>query len=849
MTIPKWLLPVLAIVAAVAVGVAATLIGLRFQPQESVASTPETVTAPVLAPLTPVDNDDPGSGYIWGLSDTLGTQDVAAPGVVLPDLDLQGALDRFAAATDPAAELEAIAADAETDPAPDPAGDPCALADGTPPADCPPGVTGAIFALVTPPEFRVTGQAYPPTESEYGVRGNPLGPLWCLPSVGLGDTDVPFGILSTVPATFRVLYWPEGHTDRSLSVSAAAPDNSAAWVSQLGSAVSAGDLPPLQRCVVFPDLEPETAYRAQIIGTTPEGLVRISGAIAFNSSGAPTRPAAEFQVLGQNYVFVRALHSADQRVEVRAVITNPPGGISGGDAHLTGCPNGPSALSAIAGQIYDVPEAEVVALNAPRDYVKRTASVFRVPEGADVIFCARWLPSGSDITSWERNAPLFETVASFSAPDRILPVLTLDAGGPASEVGTDIRLVVSTAEGVVCGETDLLVDGAVPRDNPVLCDPSVLASASARERDRRYWSEEFSGDLVLTTTLTKNDGSIETNTAIIPASRSNCFGVCDLPRPQVFGFAVGQPDFDCGSSTPFSLNRTPCRPIEGTEELQLGAVLSWTQGYTNGRTEWHQSELVDGAVGDLTEFVPQMNTDERFEFTVVDPVTFTGSAELRLETDRPVTYDVYVTNADGSGACQVDPFEPVTSVASGSSDGVTTVTISDLCRGGIYRAEVVLTDPATGGGAVWNSTTLGTRWPGARSFFVIPGQRIENLNYTWEVTEAPEDLVWSTATFQAARETDRFANGVDDACSSSPDPFEGAGTADTVLGTTSQFRFEFSALSAQVLDSGGCGYFYGRYQGTTAFDIDLYTLLRTGEQSVVLYPLPGMTVRVRVWVG
>ncbi len=849
MTIPKWLLPVFAIVAAIAVGVAATLIGLRFQPQETVAIAPELINAPVLAPLTPVDNNDPDSGFVWGLSDTVGSVDVAAPGTVLPDdFDLEDALDRYAEASDPGAELEVIGDEAEAD-TPLPAGDSCAPVDGEAPEGCPPGLMGAIFALVSPPEFRVTGQAYPPTEAEYAERGNPTGPLWCPAATGLGDSDVPFGILSTVPASFTVLYWPEGRGDERQSIVAATPDNAAAWDAALADATDASELPPLQRCIVLPDLEPDTAYRATILGTTPAGVLRLSGAIPFNSGGAPIRPAAEFHTLGQNYVFARALHTEEQRVEFRAFITNPPDGIFGGDDSDPVCPAAGSNLSAIAGQIYEVPAEEVLALNAPSDYTQRTASVFRVPEGADVTFCARWYPAESGMTSWERNQPLWETSTSFGAPDRVLPILTLDAGGPLPDIGRDIQLTVSTTEGVVCGVTDLLVDGAVPRDNPVLCDPSVLATASARERDRRYWSQEFRGDLVLTTVLTKNDGSTEENTALIPASRRNCFGVCELPRAEVFGFPVGQPDYDCGSSNPFELNRSACRPIEGTEEFELAADLNWTQGFTNGNTSWTQSEVVDGAVDDLFEFTPQMNTDERFEFTVVDPVTLTGSAALRLETDRPVEYTVYVSNADGSGACQENPFGPVSSAISGTSDGETIVTVDHLCRGLIYKAEVYVRDPATGASAIWRADGLPTRWPGGRSFFVIPGQRIENLNYTWEFTEAPDELDWMTVAFQSGRETDRFANRAFDPCTQTSDPLSGAGTADTILGTNGYFRFEFNGMSVLRSDSGACGYLYGDYYSDLNFTVDLFTLMTTGEQVLTLHPFPDTTVRVRVWIG
>ncbi len=839
MTIPKWLLPVLAIVAAIAVGVAATLIGLRFQPQETVETAQAPITAPLLSPLTPTDNSDPESGFVRALSDTQGTLDVAAPGTVLPDdLDLEAALDAFAGSSDPSAELTAIAEESGSDDPP-PTGDVCAPAEGDAPEGCPEGLRGAIFALVSPPDFRVSGQPFPPTQAQYTDRGNPVGPLWCPTVTPLGASDVPFGILSSVPASFRVMYWPDGRGDLRMSVSAAAPDNAAEWETALADATDASELPPLQRCIVLPDLEPNTVYRAVVIATTPSGSMRLSSAVGFNSSGAPFRPPAEFATLGENYVFARAMHTADQRVEFRAYITNSTDGSSEGP--FTTCPSGPSSLSAIAGQVYDVTEEFRLAVNAPSDYTKRSAAVFRVPEGADVVFCARWYPAGAELNSWERAVPLWESMTSFSAPDRILPRLILGEGGPLPDVGSDIQLTVSTTEGVVCGVTDLLVDGAVPEDHPVLCDPSVLATASARERDRRYWSQEFTGDLVLTTVLTKTDGSTEENSAVIPASRSNCFGGCELPTPQMFGFPVGQPDFDCGSSSPFELNRGACRPIAGTVDANLLALLTWTQGYTNGATGWTQSEVVDGAVADL-DTDPKMDTDERFRFTTIDPVTLAGTATLRLATDRPVEYSVWVKSVDGSAPCQVVSHP---AVISGSSTGETTITWDKLCRGMLYRAEVLLTDPATGATSLWTSTSLPHRWPGGRSFFAIPGEEIDGLNYSWEFTSAPPELTWTSAVLSVGTGTARFANSFE-SCVTEPDPLRGEARGNTILGTSSTVRFEF--VGARLQDSDITCSFSDRYAyfNQTA-TLDLYTIMNTGEQNFTFRPFPGAVVHIRVW--
>src|SRR4051794_33839485 len=99
MNIPKWLLPVIGVIAALAVGVAAVLVGMRFAPPAPASSYagPPTVTVPVLAPVDQSSSvlDDAGETASPTPDETEGGDDPAIPvsdtvgerEVVEPDLE------------------------------------------------------------------------------------------------------------------------------------------------------------------------------------------------------------------------------------------------------------------------------------------------------------------------------------------------------------------------------------------------------------------------------------------------------------------------------------------------------------------------------------------------------------------------------------------------------------------------------------------------------------------------------------------------------------------------------------------------------------------------------------------
>jgi len=740
MIIPKWLLPVLSIVAAIAVGVAATLIGMNFVPHVQAAA--PIVTAPVLQPVDRAAKKD-SSGHALpsvatGAIQVVGTgaaEDQKAPITPANDPGFTKVLAAIGHALNPAAEVARIQKSAGESPTLV-GGDPCSPIDGKPASGCPTGTTGAIAALLHAPALAVTGQAYPPSESDFTSRGNPIGDLWCPTPTGGGANDVPFGILTTAPATFRVNYFPDGHSDQSRSLAVDAPENSADWQSHLAGAATAADLPVLKQCVSLPNLTPNTVYDAIVVATQASGMIAISSIVRFNSSRHPVRPPATFTPLGDNYVFAQGLVGHQQSLTFKAWIVNATDADRSASSHTCSTPNG-QELIAIAGHRDDVSQRDLQALNAPTDYNLRLTSVFVVPEGATVLFCARWYSATIHAPSWTREQPEFETSTFLGAPDRILPVLTEVSNG-----FINIRRVrqtflqVATVSGVDCGGgyvygiSDAL---GLQRGGPqVVCDPSQLATATAFRDGDRFWEQPFNGNLAIKTVY--SDGHLrDPQYTVIDAGLQNCFGVCALPAPSTFVIPVGPAYYDCSHPT-----LGTCTPQPGSGYGQYEIDLSWVQGLTNGvGVGWGTTSVNDVSLDWHQPDMPRMNTDERLT-TAPGHVLGSAVVSFHLEVDRPVHYQAILFNpaVDTSPPCFVEASDSPTQVGAATND--VTLTWPDLCGGQAVAAEIMLTDDATGIASLYDfrrSPEGSPRW-GLHGVVIVPVIAPATAHVSWEFDAA-----------------------------------------------------------------------------------------------------------------
>ncbi|MEO5919761.1 MAG: hypothetical protein ABIQ01_01325, partial [Pseudolysinimonas sp.] len=230
MNIPRWLLPVIAIVAAVAVGVAAFLVGARFAPTTPASAfvPPDTEIAQVLAPVAvddgddgedddgdgdtadlPSGGDDSGDGSGTGdggagESPVVGEREVAVPeDPAASDTELLRLIDLVGLSPDLLLGLIHLGAGDRDD-------DPCSPRDGDPADDCPPGLTGVVLIDGHLPPLWMNAQAFPQTHAVLHdvPTTRPIDPsLVC--DIAQADADeATLRIRATAPGTWTVRYWP-----------------------------------------------------------------------------------------------------------------------------------------------------------------------------------------------------------------------------------------------------------------------------------------------------------------------------------------------------------------------------------------------------------------------------------------------------------------------------------------------------------------------------------------------------------------------------------------------------------------------------------------------------------------
>src|SRR5690606_29984779 len=169
MTVPKWLVPALAIVAALAVGVAATLLGRALATPDAVAIPSGTAVVPVLAPVPepphPSDAEsgdsessdhEPGDAGTSGdapVSETVAEREITLPASDPDAIDpaLGELIGTLADAADPVFTLMELETDDDGDAA---GGDPCAPREGAPGEDCPDGLMSTVLATTSVVDFR-----------------------------------------------------------------------------------------------------------------------------------------------------------------------------------------------------------------------------------------------------------------------------------------------------------------------------------------------------------------------------------------------------------------------------------------------------------------------------------------------------------------------------------------------------------------------------------------------------------------------------------------------------------------------------------------------------------------------
>jgi hypothetical protein len=722
MTVPKWLIPVLAVIAAVAIGVAATLIGLRFAPVETVTAQPTTEIVPVLtpiaegdeAPAAPDDDAEPGAPVV--VSEAAAEREVTTPTTPSDDEAVDPSLlfffDELMAWPDALLGLINFGDEGRAD-----GDDPCAPRDGEPAVGCPDGLRSTILSDTALRDFAAGGQAFPPTYAEFLERGNPYGgSLWC-DGLEAGDGEVPFGILATAPGTFTLRYWPTENpaAERETTVTTTA-EQLALWEEQV--ALPDG-WPITQQCFVIDGIEPNTAYTAVVTGI--DTFLRISPAhtVRFHSAGSPVHPGLQISTVGDNLLFASGLHPTDETLDIRAYLVGPD------DAPACTAPAGATQLTSLTSVEVEAGRDEVNALNALPNFQRKAVRTFVIPEGATAIICGRWFPAG-DAPVWESSQPNFESAAIVQAADRVLPSVSLFDVARFDDAVESMEVRVASSEGIGCWAPTWTWtrdrDDALPVQ---LCDASAFASGGTASDGERLWTRGFRGDLVITVTTRLTTGETSETSYLLPAADGGCRGVCEPPERQWFRVAleeVTQGTGLCGSF--FGSDCTP-----PSREVAAGTAtffVDWEQGLSNGRTDWNVTPTVDRPVDYVAPDVPQVDNDADWTFSEPTLSIPWSSASLPVDVDRAVDYTLRfldgagtATRCDGSGL----PMEVSGSSVSASGAHTIRLSMPGLCLGGQYAAELELIDEE-GRRATWGLDRTETFW-GGTAYVSAPALRAE----------------------------------------------------------------------------------------------------------------------------
>ncbi|MEO6116954.1 MAG: hypothetical protein ABIP33_11265 [Pseudolysinimonas sp.] len=671
MTIPKWLLPVIAIVAALAVGVAAVLVGMRFASTQVSATPGIQKSVPMIAPIAAGQK----------ASSIVGSARISEPGTgdsgpVSPSQ--QALIDAVISSPDPGHTIDVITGGAPVDPG-TPAGetpapgattdDPCSPADGsTPPSGCPLGVTGIV--PITDPIPLSYVNAFP-----YPARTSHLFDATCgaLPPVaGL----VPVGIVSGAPIDATITFWPSSDpsTTRTVPYSTSAGDR-LTFANAETTAHTPADLPQQTGCV-FLRVDSSTAYTAQLTGS--DSLMRPITPVTFlfNGAGTPVHPELEAHAVGGNLLFLSALHAPSERVEFHLVDANAPSPTCD-SAVLPG-------VSAESSGNTTVTADDLNALGVVDGNTVRTTAAYFLPEGSAMLLCARWFPTVGH--SWDLARATWQSLQFAQSPSILSPNLNLDSVTGPGLAGMTIS--VSSGAGTVCG-SPVVWDPADPTRvsgrvmAASLCFPELYGGAHFD--GSRFWSLALDPNLVVFISARTSHGTINVTRAIDAEARP-CTGLCPLPAPAPFVIPIT----DDGSSS-------------------IHLTLSYTGGPENsvGRTTWSMGQ-VGGAAADATppDF-PQLDTEQAVTAriqtgTLVQPYPLAAVVTVPLTIDRPVDYRIQLVQ-DGSATACVRPSPYATAIVTGHLAVSATIDIPYMCLGTNYAANVTLTD-AAGHRSVWGQT-------------------------------------------------------------------------------------------------------------------------------------------------
>lgn len=658
---PRFLLPLAAGGAALAVGVTAALIGVRFATPETLAVPAPTIEVPVLAPVdeaTSLAESVAASGDELPVSPTVGTRDVPEPGGV--DGDAPDALrDAYFSA------LEEAADPADVPPPASPTsahGDPCADGGG----DCPDGVGGTVLPL---------GGDLPALQLlATGERGEGC------PAAGDADADAPgavrFWARTNAPVIVNA-YASDGF-HRDVTDFRVTAEQESAWTEDYLADGEAW----ITSCIMLDGFDPDTSLNVFVTATRIGSDEFVRRTVHVSRDDGLSVPPTRIHPVGETTVFIAAPHTPDERVQLSVQL----------DDEGLGCRYGAAAASTPAirePRTLEVPAEELAAHAWEPDYTQRTTATFAVPTGHALIACVGWYPA-SEGESWDADRPIRVSELSLRSPVVAAPVVTVAELQLTSELAEgDLVLGGAMEDGVRCGSwtnAQLVPD--------TLCDLGDLIGR-----------EDVSGAFLLTTEIDTPEGLAVAH-QLLDISLHGCAEGC----------AASTRSFD----VPLSTRIRPSRICSGDCTVNRGETVgvvritaTWPE-IAAGEAGWVFGEWYEGAHRVARDPSPRMDVTRRFHVEAIDAATRSQRATLALRTDRPTTATVELEPGwdEIPGVCP-RPGGSLLWTSTGPSTSHPVV-FEGLCLGTTYYATVTLTDE-TGATSVYSLDRHSTRfWGGGQ---------------------------------------------------------------------------------------------------------------------------------------
>jgi hypothetical protein len=788
----RFLVPLVSVVTAVAVGVASALIAIQLTGPD----TPSTVQAPILAPSTIDGVAAPGLEESSGLSRITGEATVVDPTTVSADADplpddvaaAVAALDGSDGA-DGATLRNAVVRSRAGTTAGGGTDDPCAAGTPSDEAECPDGLHSIIFADTYIPEIEMYFSA--------GASTDPTGlSVYCSPDDTTGD-GLLFDVATTIPATITLSMWPEDNPSVVTEVVLESPAaHEAAWRRAGGNSTNRYvDTELFQHCHELTGLRENSTYMG--VATATDIFSRVSRIFTtrFNSAGPTTAPALEVVPLTANLLYASVPYDVRYGVpEVRAWAV--------ADGDPADCSNygGPTA------QLREFQPQRTVPIsteylernNYDPNYRSRVSNIYTVPEGSTIVVCTRTFATAAP--SWDADAPVRQQFVSLETPDQIVPIVKLERVDYTRDTDpATIAIGVSNQSGVTCEPSGIASSFDLPAAaqpvgthenfDKVICDPRAHSSRRA--------SQGFGNRLVVTTQVYVSSTELLNSSYVLNLAPYACTGDCELPRTVGYHIPLARTYIQrrlesCGN--PFGCDYPPM-PDGSTGTAHIS--VSWAHGNVNGRSDWSRSE-VDSTLPDTdVPDYPQLDYNN-----LVTPGLsadgFSGIAEFSLRVDRAVDYTVSL-----SGACFEDGArrEATGHVA---ANYPIAIFFNGLCPGSQYETTVELVGD-DGTRAVYSRTRLADYWHAWYGTFSVP-QKSVYVELSIELRSTTyRNVHWWTSGADATIDENRLTMDTNFAKTCFADIAETGGTRTFASSIPAERTFHLSARAGIVTEAGYYG--------------------------------------------